>query len=323
MGAMGDQQQKEVLVTGGAGYIGSHCVLDLLERGWKVVVVDNLYNASEEALKRVKDMVGPEKASNMTLYKVDLRDKEGLQRAMEGRQIDSCIHFAGLKAVGESVREPLRYYENNIYGTVTLLQVLSERGVRKLVFSSSATVYGQPDEVPAPESAQLTVVNPYGRSKLFIEHMIDDLTRAEQGWRCILLRYFNPVGNHPSGRLGEDPRGIPNNLMPYVQQVAVGRRDYLQVFGNDYPTRDGTGVRDYIHVCDLVDGHIAALDKLESPDADGCHAVNLGTGQGTSVLELVKAFERASGRKIPYEVGLPFSSCMMTHGRRGLLLILI
>lgn len=293
-----------ILVTGGAGYIGSHCVLDLLERGYRVVVIDNLSNASQEALVRVQQLVGDEKAKLMSFHHVDLCNKEDIDAVIDhySGAIGSCIHFAGKKAVGESVQYPLLYYSNNVCATRNLLQSMSERNIKKIVFSSSATVYGQPRSVPAHEDSELTATNPYGRSKLTIEHMISDVCNAEQGWHAILLRYFNPVGNHPSGRLGEDPLGVPNNLMPFVQQVAVGRREQLTVFGNDYPTRDGTGVRDYIHVVDLVDGHIAALDKLASDDSTGCHAVNLGTGQGTTVLELVHAFERASGVKVPYEI---------------------
>jgi UDP-glucose 4-epimerase len=292
-----------ILVTGGAGYIGSHCVLDLLHRGHTVVVVDNLSNASSEVVSRVCELVGQEKAENLSFHRVDLCDKEQLDSVLDTRHdIGSCIHFAGKKAVGESVQIPLAYYANNVCATRNLLQSLGERSITKLVFSSSATVYGQPKSVPADESSELTATNPYGRSKLTIEHMISELCTADERWHAILLRYFNPVGCHPSGTIGEDPLGVPNNLMPFVQQVAVGRRDKLTVFGNDYPTRDGTGVRDYIHVVDLVDGHISALDKLDSKDSQGCHAVNLGTGHGTTVLELVHAFEKATGIKIPYTI---------------------
>ncbi|XP_027360079.1 UDP-glucose 4-epimerase GEPI48-like [Abrus precatorius] len=289
--------QKNVLVTGGAGYIGSHAVLQLLLGGFRTVVVDNLDNSSEVAIRRVKELAG-EFGNNLSFHKVDLRDRAALEQIFVSTQFDAVIHFAGLKAVGESVQKPLLYYNNNLIGTITLLEVMAAHGCKKLVFSSSATVYGWPKEVPCTEEFPLSAMNPYGRTKLIIEEICGDVQLAEPDWKIILLRYFNPVGAHPSGYIGEDPRGIPNNLMPFVQQVAVGRRPALTVFGNDYNTVDGTGVRDYIHVVDLADGHIAALLKLDEPNI-GCEVYNLGTGKGTSVLEMVKAFEKASGKTIP------------------------
>ncbi|XP_068659372.1 UDP-glucose 4-epimerase GEPI48-like [Aristolochia californica] len=288
---------KSVLVTGGAGYIGSHTVLQLLLSGYKAVVIDNLDNASEIAIKRVKELAG-EFGKNLEFHKIDLRDKEALNKVFSSSSFDAVIHFAGLKAVGESVQKPLLYYNNNIIGTINLLEVMGAHGCKKLVFSSSATVYGWPKEVPCTEEFPLCATNPYGRTKLFIEEICRDIYKSDSGWKIILLRYFNPVGAHPSGYIGEDPRGIPNNLMPFVQQIAVGRRPALTVFGNDYSTKDGTGVRDYIHVIDLSDGHIAAVRRLESSEI-GCEVYNLGTGKGTSVLEMVTAFEKASGKKIP------------------------
>ncbi|XP_061374113.1 UDP-glucose 4-epimerase GEPI48-like [Gastrolobium bilobum] len=288
---------KTVLVTGGAGYIGSHTVLQLLLGGFKAVVVDNLDNSSEVAINRVRELAG-EFGNNLSFHKVDLRDRAALDQIFASAQFDAVIHFAGLKAVGESVQKPLLYYNNNLIGTITLLEVMAAHGCKKLVFSSSATVYGWPKEVPCTEEFPLSAMNPYGQTKLIIEEICRDVHRAEPEWNIILLRYFNPVGAHPSGYIGEDPRGIPNNLMPFVQQVAVGRRPALTVFGNDYNTVDGTGVRDYIHVVDLADGHIAALLKLDESNI-GCEVYNLGTGKGTSVLEMVRAFEEASGKKIP------------------------
>ncbi|TKY71036.1 UDP-glucose 4-epimerase GEPI48 [Spatholobus suberectus] len=289
--------EKTILVTGGAGYIGSHTVLQLLLGGFRTVVVDNLDNSSEVAIHRVKELAG-EFGNNLSFHKVDLRDRAALEQIFVSTQFDAVIHFAGLKAVGESVQKPLLYYNNNLTGTITLLEVMAAHGCKKLVFSSSATVYGWPKEVPCTEEFPLSALNPYGRTKLIIEEICRDVHRAEPDWKIILLRYFNPVGAHPSGYIGEDPRGIPNNLMPFVQQVAVGRRPALTVFGNDYNTNDGTGVRDYIHVVDLADGHIAALLKLDEPNI-GCEVYNLGTGKGTSVLEMVNAFEKASAKKIP------------------------
>ncbi|XXG82376.1 hypothetical protein AAC387_Pa10g0339 [Persea americana] len=290
---------KSILVTGGAGYIGSHTVLQLLLGGFKVVVVDNLDNASEIAVRRVAEIAGEVGKKNLVFHKVDLRDKEALGKIFAASSFDAVIHFAGLKAVGESVQKPLLYYNNNIIGTINLLETMAAYGCKKLVFSSSATVYGWPKEVPCTEDFPLCATNPYGRTKLFIEEICRDIFRGDSDWKIILLRYFNPVGAHSSGYIGEDPRGIPNNLMPFVQQVAVGRRPALTVYGNDYSTTDGTGVRDYIHVVDLSDGHIAALRKLFDGSNIGCEVYNLGTGKGTSVLEMVAAFEKASGKKIP------------------------
>nr|ABK95303.1 unknown [Populus trichocarpa] len=286
-----------ILVTGGAGYIGSHTVLQLLLGGYNTVVVDNLDNASDIALKRVKELAG-DFGKNLVFHQVDLRDKPALENVFAETKFDAVIHFAGLKAVGESMQKPLLYFNNNLIGTITLLEVMAAHGCKQLVFSSSATVYGWPKEVPCTEEFPLSAANPYGRTKLFIEEICRDIYSSDSEWKITLLRYFNPVGAHPSGYIGEDPRGIPNNLMPYVQQVAVGRRPHLTVFGTDYPTKDGTGVRDYIHVVDLADGHIAALRKLSEANI-GCEVYNLGTGKGTSVLEMVAAFEKASGKKIP------------------------
>ncbi|CAI0408714.1 unnamed protein product [Linum tenue] len=288
---------KRVLVTGGAGYIGTHTVLQLLLGGYRAVVVDSLDNSNQLALRRVKDLAGKH-ADNLSFHQADLRDKSALEKIFTGAKFDAVIHFAGLKAVGESVENPLLYYNNNIIGTIALLEVMAAHGCKNLVFSSSATVYGWPKEVPCTEESAISAMNPYGRTKLFIEDICRDVYHSDSKWKIILLRYFNPVGAHPSGKIGEDPRGVPNNLMPYVQQVAVGRRPHLTIFGTDYKTKDGTGVRDYIHVVDLADGHIAALRKLDAPNI-GCEVYNLGTGKGTSVLEMVAAFEKASGKKIP------------------------
>ncbi|ERP91159.1 UDP-glucose 4-epimerase [Alcanivorax sp. P2S70] len=287
---------KKVLVTGGAGYIGSHTVLLLLEAGYEVVVLDNLSNSSEESLRRVQTLTGRE----LTFIKGDIRDGECLDTLFSDHDIASVIHFAGLKAVGESVAQPLRYYDCNVVGTIRLLEAMDRAGVQRLVFSSSATVYGDPASVPIREDSPLCATNPYGATKLHIENMLRDLYRADNRWGLVLLRYFNPVGAHESGRIGEDPAGIPNNLMPYIAQVAVGKRDKLTVFGSDYPTKDGTGVRDYIHVMDLAAGHLAALEFLEANG--GLETVNLGTGKGYSVLEMVSAFEQASGKEITYEL---------------------
>ncbi|KAF3339797.1 UDP-glucose 4-epimerase GEPI48 [Carex littledalei] len=291
-------EERWILVTGGAGYIGSHTVLQLLEGGFRVVVIDNLDNSSEVALTRVSKLAG-EKGDNLVFHKIDLRDRDALERVFSSTNFDAVIHFAGLKAVGESVQKPLMYYDNNLIGTITLLEVMAAHGCKKLVFSSSATVYGWPKTVPCTEEFPLCAMNPYGRTKLIIEDICHDLQVSDPEWKIMLLRYFNPVGAHPSGQIGEDPRGIPNNLMPFVQQVAVGRRQALTVFGTDYNTVDGTGVRDYIHVVDLADGHIAALKKLFNSKSIGCEVYNLGTGKGTSVLQMVEAFEKASGKKIP------------------------
>ena len=285
-----------ILVTGGAGYIGSHTCWELLQAGYEVTVVDNLVNSKEESLRRVQELTG----KALTFHKVDLLDNSALTAVFDRSPIDAVIHFAGLKAVGESVAMPLRYYHNNVTGTLMLLEVMGKYKVRNLVFSSSATVYGDPPRVPITEDFPLSPTNPYGRSKLMIEEILRDVHRADGAWNIALLRYFNPVGAHPSGQIGEDPNGIPNNLFPYITQVAVGKLSQLSVFGNDYPTRDGTGIRDYIHVVDLAVGHISALEKLTSNP--GAVTYNLGTGRGYSVLEVVSAFERASGKKIPYKI---------------------
>ena len=284
-----------ILVTGGAGYIGSHTCVALLEAGHTVTVLDNLCNSSITALQRVQELAG----KSLRFVHGDLRNANDLTQAFEGG-IDAVIHFAALKAVGESCAHPLRYFDNNIAGTISLMQAMQDHGVQQLVFSSSATVYGEPDAVPVDESAPLRVTNPYGRSKLVMEDLIRDWCSANPAFSAVLLRYFNPVGAHPSGRIGEEEQGTPNNLMPYIAQVAIGRRERLQVFGNDYPTIDGTGVRDYLHVMDLADAHVLALEF--SHNTTGCDAINLGTGRGTSVLELVHAFEEASGQRIPVDI---------------------
>ncbi len=278
------------------GYIGSHTCLVLLEAGYDVIVVDNLVNSKKESLKRVEQITG----KTLVFHEADLLDKDSLSRVFEGESIDSVIHFAGLKAVGESVAMPLSYYHNNITGTLHLCEVMREQGVRKMVFSSSATVYGNPRTVPIREDFPLSPTNPYGRSKLMIEEILRDIGASGEEWNIALLRYFNPVGAHPGGMIGEDPVGIPNNLFPYITQVAVGRRETLFVFGDDYSTTDGTGVRDYIHVMDLADGHLKALERLET--GPGIVTYNLGTGSGYSVLDVVKAFKKASGLSIPYSV---------------------
>jgi UDP-glucose 4-epimerase len=285
-----------ILVTGGAGYIGSHTCVELLNADHDVVVVDNLINSKFEALRRVQEIT----ERSLTFHKVDLLDHAALNAVFAEADVDAVIHFAGLKAVGESVDMPLRYYHNNVTGTLVLCDVMQAHGVTDLVFSSSATVYGDPETVPIREDFPLGPTNPYGRTKLMIEQILGDLHRADEAWNAALLRYFNPVGAHPSGRIGEDPNGIPNNLVPYIAQVAVGKLPELRVFGDDYPTRDGTGIRDYIHVVDLAVGHLRALDKLE--EEPGVVTYNLGTGRGYSVLEVVKAFAEASGREIPYRI---------------------
>jgi UDP-glucose 4-epimerase len=286
----------EILATGGAGYIGSHTCLELLQAGYEVVVVDNLSNSKVESLKRVERIAG----RSLCFYRVDLLDKAALASVFRNHEIDSVIHFAGLKAVGESTQIPLRYYHNNITGTLILCEVMKEFGVKTIVFSSSATVYGSPQKVPITEDFPLSATNPYGRTKLLIEEILRDVQAAEPGWQIALLRYFNPVGAHESGRIGEDPNGIPNNLFPYIAQVAVGRLKELAVFGNNYPTPDGTGVRDYIHVVDLAQGHLKALEKLRTKP--GLVIYNLGTGCGYSVLEAIAAFRKACGRPIPYKI---------------------
>lgn len=285
-----------LLVTGGAGYIGSHTVVELLGKGHSVTVVDNLCNSKAEAIRRVEVLSG----RPVVFHQADLLDREALRRIFDGAPFDAVIHFAGLKAVGESVAEPLLYYHNNLTGTLELLRAMQAHQVKTLVFSSSATVYGVPKAMPLREDSPLGATNPYGRTKWMIEEMLRDLRAAQPDWRIAILRYFNPVGAHSSGRIGEDPNGIPNNLMPFVAQVAVGKLPRLRVYGGDYPTPDGTGVRDYIHVVDLALGHLAALEHLSSHPSP--ITVNLGTGQGTSVLEMIRAFEKASGRKVPYEI---------------------
>ena len=286
---------KTILVTGGAGYIGSHTVVELLQRDYQVIVVDNLVNSSEESLRRIKLITG----KDVKFYKLDIRDKDGLLKIFKENKIDAVIHFAGLKAVGESVRLPLEYYDNNIGGTLVLLEVMRECNVKTIIFSSSATVYGTPERLPLDESCHLSTTNPYGSTKLMIEGILQDVYKSDDSWNMIILRYFNPVGAHKSGLIGEDPKGIPNNLMPYVAQVASGKLEKIRVYGNDYPTKDGTGVRDYIHVVDLALGHIAAIEKCQTP---GIHIYNLGTGIGYSVLDMIHAFEKACGKKLPYEI---------------------
>ena len=286
---------KTILITGGAGYIGSHACVEFLQAGYDIVVLDNLCNSSVESLSRVRELTG----LDFSFVRGDIRDRGLLDELFRVHDIDAVIHFAGLKAVGESVAQPLRYYDNNIGGSVVLFEAMQAAGVKTVVFSSSATVYGDPASVPIREDFPVGgTTNPYGTSKLFIEKILQDQAVADPAWHVALLRYFNPVGAHKSGRIGEDPRGIPNNLMPYIAQVAVGRREYLSVFGNDYATPDGTGVRDYIHVVDLAQGHVKAVEKLlEEP---GVKVWNLGTGQGYSVVDMAKAFEEASGRPVPY-----------------------
>ncbi|KAG2634418.1 hypothetical protein PVAP13_2NG258315 [Panicum virgatum] len=295
---------RAVLVTGGAGYIGSHAVLQLLTAGFRVVVVDSLANSSEIALRRVRALAGEHAKNLLAFHKADIRDKDGLEKVFASARFDAVIHFAGLKAVGESVQKPLLYYDHNVVGTINLLEIMAAHGCKKLVFSSSAAVYGSPKNSPCTEDFPLIPHNPYGRTKLMAEEICRDIYHSDPEWSIILLRYFNPVGAHPSGYVGEDPCGTPNNLMPFVQQIAVGRRPSLTIFGNNYATKDGTGVRDYIHVVDLAEGHLFALRKLfDSSSNIGCEAYNLGTGKGTSVLEIVNAFEKASGKKIPLVMG--------------------
>lgn len=286
----------KILVTGGAGYIGSHTCVELLMGGHEVFVIDNLSNSSAVVFDRIERICKRRPA----FHEADVRSRDRVAEILSLHGIEAVIHFAGLKAVGESVAQPLRYYDNNVTGSLALFDAMAAAGVRKLVFSSSATVYGDPHSVPIREDFPLSAANPYGRSKLMVEDILRDLARADDTWHVALLRYFNPVGAHGSGLIGEDPGGIPNNLMPYVSQVAVGRRPELQIFGGDYPTPDGTGVRDYIHVVDLADGHISVLDWLEQNK--GVHTFNLGTGHGTSVLEVVRAFESASGKAVPYRI---------------------
>ncbi len=287
----------KILVTGGAGYIGSHTCVELLNEKYDVVVLDNLSNSSEESLNRVRKITG----RSLDFYKADLLDKKSIAAVFSDHPIDAVIHFAGLKAVGESVLIPLKYFHNNITGTLNLLGAMEDAGVKNIVFSSSATVYGDPASLPIKEDFPLSATNPYGRTKLMIEEILQDLYRSDNTWNIALLRYFNPVGAHSSGEIGEDPAGIPNNLMPYISRVAVGSLPEVNVFGNDYPTPDGTGVRDYIHVTDLALGHIRTLPRLFT--RPGIVIYNLGTGQGYSVLEMIKGFEAAGNRKIPYKIG--------------------
>jgi UDP-glucose 4-epimerase len=291
-----------VLVTGGAGYIGSHACIELLLQGYEICVLDNLCNSKEESIKRIRQITG----KSFPFYNSDLLDEEAVEAIFSNERIDSVMHFAGLKAVGESNAIPLRYYHNNITGTLVLLEIMQKFGVKNLVFSSSATVYGDPHKVPIMEDFPVSATNPYGRTKLMIEEILRDLYASDKSWNIALLRYFNPVGAHKSGLIGEDPNGTPNNLVPYISQVAIGRREALNVFGDDYPTADGTGVRDYIHVLDLVEGHLKALEKLKTNP--GIVTYNLGTGKGYSVLQMAEAFSKASGKQIP---------CRITDRRPG------
>ncbi len=287
-----------ILVTGGAGFIGSHTCVELLNSGYEIVIVDNLYNSSEKSLDRVKELTG----KDFSFYPYDIRDKENMRKVFENHKIDACIHFAGLKAVGESCREPLMYYDNNIGGTLALCEVMAEYNCKKIVFSSSATVYGMNNVSPLKEDMKTGgTTNPYGTTKYMIEIILDDFHKADSDWAVTLLRYFNPIGAHKSGRIGENPNGIPNNLMPYITQVAIGKLPCLNVFGDDYNTHDGTGVRDYIHVVDLALGHVKAVEKILK-DGPEVNVYNLGTGNGYSVLDIVKAFEQASGQKIEYKI---------------------
>lgn len=288
-----------ILVTGGAGYIGSHTCVELLNSGYEIIVVDNLMNSKKEVLSRISEITG----KSFPFYQVDLLNEQELEKVFIENEIDAVIHFAGLKAVGESVRLPLRYYHNNITGTINLLHVMKKYDVNRLVFSSSATVYGMPERVPISEDFPLSAFNPYGRTKFMIEEILTDLYQSDHNWSIALLRYFNPIGAHESGMIGEDPNGLPNNLMPFITQVAVGKLPELSVFGNGYQTADGTGVRDYIHVVDLARGHLKALEKVST--STGVESFNLGTGKGYSVLEMVKAFEKAAGIPIPYKIAEP------------------
>lgn len=286
----------KILVTGGIGYIGSHTCVELLKQGMEVVVFDNLYNAKIDVVDKIKEITGKE----ITFYQADMRDKESMRPIFEENKIDAVIHFAGLKAVGESVEKPLLYYQNNITGTLNLCELMKEYDCKKMIFSSSATVYGAPKTVPIKEDFPLHTTNPYGTTKLMLEQILTDFCKADPDWHVILLRYFNPIGAHESGLIGESPNGIPNNLMPYITQVAIGKLPYLRVFGDDYDTPDGTGVRDYIHVVDLAIGHVKALKKIQ--EKSGVSIYNLGTGVGYSVLDVLHAFEKACGKEIPYQI---------------------
>ena len=299
MGLGQKEKTMGILVTGGAGYIGSHTCVELLNQGYQVIVLDNLVNSSEEALKRVEKITG----KKITFYKADLLKIDSIEEIFKKEKIDVVIHFAGLKAVGESVEKPLKYYENNINGTLNLCKIMEKYDVKKIVFSSSATVYGNPKSVPIKEDFPLSVTNPYGRTKLMLEEILQDLYVADSDWRIILLRYFNPIGAHKSGQIGENPKGIPNNLIPYITQVAVGKHPYVKVFGDGYATCDGTGVRDYIHVVDLAIGHVKAIESMEK--GQGVDIYNLGTGAGYSVIQMIEAFENACQREIPYKIEPP------------------
>ncbi|MDY4522218.1 MAG: UDP-glucose 4-epimerase GalE [Atopobium sp.] len=299
MDAATPAQQQCVLVTGGLGFIGSHTVVELLKGGYNVVVVDNLFNANEKVLDRIDTIVGEDAAKNLSFYRADVCDREALTSIFDDNTITSVIHFAGYKAVGESVVKPIEYYTNNLTSTLTLVDVMREHGCKSIIFSSSATVYGNPDALPLTEaSPKKNATNPYGWTKWMIEQILTDLHTSDSAWNVVLLRYFNPIGAHPSGLMGEDPKGIPNNLVPYVAQVAVGKRDAIHVYGDDYDTPDGTGVRDYIHVCDLACGHVAALTWMN--DRTGVEVFNLGTGKGSSVLDVITSFSAACGKKLPY-----------------------
>ena len=306
MSQMLEPQDTCVLVTGGAGFIGSHTVIELLNCNYQVVIVDDLSNASEVAVSRVRQIVGDEKAQNLTFYKANVLDRDAMEKIFTDHKIDRVIHFAGFKAVGESVTKPIEYYHNNIESTLVLVDVMRNHGCKSIVFSSSSTVYGDPDSLPlTEESPKKSATNPYGWTKWMIEQILTDLHTADPEWNVVLLRYFNPIGAHPSGLIGEDPKGIPNNLVPYVAQVAVGKREAVQVYGDDYPTPDGTGVRDYIHVCDLASGHVSALRWMNG--REGVEVFNLGTGTGSSVLDVIQAFSKACGKELPYVI----------RGRRG------
>ena len=301
MSQMLEPQDTCVLVTGGAGFIGSHTVVELLNCNYQVVIVDDLSNASEVAVSRVRQIVGDEKAQNLTFYKANVLDRDAMEKIFTDHNIDRVIHFAGFKAVGESVTKPIEYYHNNIENTLVLVDVMRNHGCKSIVFSSSSTVYGDPDSLPLTEqSPKKSATNPYGWTKWMIEQILTDLHTADPEWNVVLLRYFNPIGAHPSGLIGEDPKGIPNNLVPYVAQVAVGKREAVQGYGNDYPTPDGTGVRDYIHVCDLASGHVSALRWMNG--REGVEVFNLGTGTGSSVLDVIRAFSKACGKELPYVI---------------------
>ncbi|WP_307738861.1 UDP-glucose 4-epimerase GalE [uncultured Parolsenella sp.] len=296
-----DPKDTCVLVTGGAGFIGSHTVIELLQAGYEVVVVDDLSNASIIALDRIRQIVGDEAAARLTFYEDNILDRDAMNRIFAAHAVDRVIHFAGFKAVGESVKKPVEYYHNNIEGTLTLVDVMRQHGCKSIIFSSSSTVYGDPDKLPlTEESPKKTCTNPYGWTKWMIEQILTDIHAADPEWDVVLLRYFNPIGAHPSGLIGEDPKGIPNNLVPYVAQVAVGKLPAVQVFGDDYPTPDGTGVRDYIHVVDLAKGHVSALAWMNGKT--GVEVFNLGTGTGSSVLDVIKAFSKACDKELPYVV---------------------